>query len=298
MEGYEIIYYPEFGRELAIRTDTGEVSETVNITIPAGSTITTPRQWEKYEQRKKREEQRIFRRSEIQYYWANSYERFELKPETITRLFYIMSFATHKERGARIMLNNKTQMKKRDLPKVLDCSQPTANKFFSEVSPDYIFETEEGLFWKDNVWLHRGGGLIMSEDKFYIRIFCECIQKLYRCTRGKNAKYVGYVFTLLPYVNREFNILCFNPKEADAEKIKPMDFSDVCRLTGFDAHNGKRLFTALDNLSFMIDGKEQWFFRLLHQPHTIDYASANIYINPRLMYSGTSREKIEHLFIP
>nr|MCR4760197.1 hypothetical protein [Oscillospiraceae bacterium] len=195
-----------------------------------------------------------------------------------------------------LLLNKLQQMQKSDLSKVLDISRPTANKFYSEVSPDYITETESGLVWTESGCFYRGAGLAMSKDAAYMKVFCDSIKKLYKGLQGKGHKYLGYIFQLLPYVNREHNILCWNPEEKEKCSIQRMNLLDVCGLVGFDTKHIDRLFNIFASQKFDIDGCEEGYFRLLNQPNSNDYRTADILINPHLFYAGTDFRQADYAY--
>lgn len=125
------------------------------------------------------------------------------------------------------------------------CSKRSADKF------DHIAETESGLVWIESGRFYRGAGLAMSKDAAYMKVFCDSIKKLYKGLQGKGHKYLGYIFQLLPYVNREHNILCWNPEEKEKCSIQRMDLLDVCGLVGFDTKHIDRLFNILASQKFV-----------------------------------------------
>lgn len=295
LNGYDYFTDYETGDFLAIDRNTGEVSAAECIPVPKGTIFYTPQQQEEYKRARAEEEKRALRKASDPFYFARCADSLSLSPETTTRLLYIMSFAGHKENGRRLLINNRTPMQKKDLPDVLEVSKPTALKFFSDTSPKFIQEDEKGLTWTESGWFYRGTGLRLSDDLDYTRVFCDCMKKLYKGARGKNIKYLGYIFQMLPYVNREYNFLCRNPKEKDIRKVDKMNLLDVCGLLGIDTHNIDRLYKMLSAQTFEIDGCKEWFFRLFNQPNSRDYKTADICINPNLIYAGSNFKQVEYM---
>ena len=296
MQDYESFTDGLTGTPMFIDKQSGEVIAGVTVSVPEGSLFYTPKQQERYKQKQEGIAAKELRKSAIPFYFAKCTERLQLKPETITRLFYLMSFASHKENGCKLLLPNKKQMQRTDLADIMMLSTPTVSRFFNEVSPEYVKETDAGLVWNNSGYFYRGKGLAMSEDAAYMKIFCECVRKLYRGSKGNSHKYLGYIFQLLPYVNREYNILCWNPTETKRRKVDCMNLLDVCELVGFDKHNVERLFNALAKQQFDIDGCRDGYFRLLCKPNSRDFRTADILINPHLFYSGTQFEQIDFYF--
>ena len=307
-EGYELIKDPQTGNEFYIDKNTGECLESISRSIPAGSFIYTPKDQDRHRKQQEqhlKEELELLknaqweaikakRRTNTPFYFATCDKQPDsLRPETWARLFYLMSFAGYAENGCKLVTGNHKQIQKKDLPAILDVSEPTARKFFNEVSPKYIKDTEQGLIWVDG-FFHKGEKYFNSNER-YMRIFCEHIQKLYKTVKNNGIKFLGYIFCMLYYVNMEHNILCFNPLEKDIEKVQRMNLRQFCEIIGYDIHNIDRLYKALDAPTFEINGREQWFFRLLLQPHSKDYTLADIGINPKLLYSGSDMENVKAL---
>lgn len=293
---YDFIQDGLTGETCAVRTDTGEVFAAQYIPVVEGSYIISPVQQERSAQKKERAEKKLLRRTPQgkEFYFARCSERFSLSPETITRLLYLMTYAGHAKNGYKLLLNNRMQMHKEDLPEVLFVSRGTANKFYDEVSPLFVQESETGLHWtKNNGWLHKGA-LYMRDDLSYTRIFCNAMREMYKGAKGK-IKYLGYVFQMLPYINREHNILCWNPQEKDRQKIETMNLIDVCGLVGFDNTHIERLFERLAEQEFEIDGRTEWLFRLFNQPNSNDYRKAVICINPCLIYAGSDPDSVDYM---
>jgi hypothetical protein len=76
----------------------------------------------------------------------------------------------------------------------------------------------------------------MNNEKV-IRSFTSKVRELYT---KKNAKDLGFVYRLLPYVHYETNTVCHNPYETDPKKIKKMSQQDIAELVGLDVRNVRR----------------------------------------------------------
>lgn len=124
-------------------------------------------------------------------------------------------------------------------------------------------------------------------------MFIKSLRELYRQTPVKRHRYFGYLFLLLPFINWEYNVLCWNADEKDIDKINPMSLSDFCVAIGYDdsgRRNSKKLVNAYNKLTFTFRGKEMDVCTYLS-----DVATGKMYfvVNPYVLYRGHDRRKVE-----
>lgn len=297
---YDVKYDNE-GDPLLVSPATGEV-EHQGIMYPLfpGDRVTTPAQQEaskKYVDSLKRAAGRRSAVKEFgQYFFTLGNQRFDgLKPQTATRLIYLQTFADYTMGNRnRLKLNSKTDMRRSDLSKVLGLSYDAAADFFYEVNPTYIVEDRDGLlFTTTDVFIR--GALNLGET--YYRTYCNGVAKLYNETSKTKHRYLGYIFQLLPFVNIEFNVLCRNPMETELKKVEFLTLDEFCKLIDFDKSNVHRLLKTYDKLRFTAkdnDGTHlERFVSVVFGGGNI--GTAKIFVNPRILYSGSNHEKVQIL---
>lgn len=120
----------------------------------------------------------------------------------------------------------------------------------------------------------------------HCRVFIETIRDLYTGTEPKNHKQLYYIFKLLPHVNRQFNIPCFNVECDTLEDIKPMSLADICTAIGMDVTHRNRLWKMIRG--FKIDDD---YMMCKHEVDDLDF----LCINPKLFYAGTRIENISYM---
>lgn len=296
-EGYKYICDSDTGEQFAIDRETGEVLKSVSLEVPEGTSYITPQQRRENEQKKKEQMRKRLSRKATddalgRFYFCGIYEEFnDLSPETLAKLIYLCTFLEYD--GNRLMKTERTQMKKSDLSEVLKVSRPTATQFFKDVSPKYISCYEDGyLFCNKNI-IFRGKVPKSRKGDSLQKLRINGIRTLYQSTDKRYHKYLGYMFSLLEYVNIEYNVLCYNPMEKDADKIILMSISEFCKKIRYDIKHISDLKYIYSKITIDVDGKEERFCGFAYDG--IKSNNAKICINPRVLYCGDDYTKVEVL---
>ncbi len=297
LHGYDNFRDSETGDVLTVERSTGEVLKTVNVDIPIGSIYYTPEQQKAYKKRKERERknEQIRRVNSPlgKFFFVPSDEQFKgIAPETVTRLIYLSTFMDYENN--RLMVSKRISMKRKDLVTVLNVSKATVSRFWKEISPTYIVESANGLLFTNKDVFKRGriqNRKFLQYQKFYIN----GVRKLYEATETKNHKRLGCLFKLLPFINIEFNLLCY-PKyimETDLEKIELISIYEFCRWIDFDVKHLNDLVSAYRNICFDVNGRCERFCVLSYDG--VNKRNAKICINPHILYNGSDYTKVEVL---
>ena len=92
---------------------------------------------------------------------------------------------------------------------------------------------------------------------------------------------------MIPYLNRQTNILSNNPNEQDIDHVEYITFKDFCDKVGYDSSHSSRLRKALSK--FRIYGElVVGFFDNLS---TLSPNGKYVVVNPRLFYGGERKRK-------
>ena len=286
-------------KELAIvDMDTAEIIGT----MPQGSSIVTPdekkRRYEAMQKRKQNEAKSVYNRitkadsNKLTYSFVNSASRITgVSMPTVARLIYLSTF-TGFQKGGKLMITERTAMLKKDLPKVLNVSQSVAYSFCSEaIKGGYITEKNNCLYLDNNVF--KRGKLSREQYTQYQILYDRCVRNLYQQTATSKHKHLGYIFSMLPFINVEYNILCYDTFETDLDRIQPLTVSDFARLIDYDVSKVARLIKAYSKITFDVNGRQERFASFVdYKGNTGDL---KICINPHIFYCGNSPEKVEIL---
>ena len=126
-------------------------------------------------------------------------------------------------------------------------------------------------------------GNIGKTKKEYTRIFKDSIRELYERSIEHKKLYVFY--ELLPYINYNLNIICFNPEEVNPELIEPIKLNDI--IDKF--YVNKQRSVAKKQLLTMTLGGEYLFIMITK------YNKDFFVVNPKLYYKGNKIEDLNYL---
>lgn len=291
MEGYT--FYEENGNDYAVNNSTGEILDAVKTILPVGSIVYTPEQREAYKRRKEIERlkaQRIEQDSDLGYFYflRKDHEMGKISADTLGRLIYLLTYLDY---DGSLMLSQREPMKKSDLGNVMGLSRSTVWRFWQEINGRYIVETDGVLKLSNNDVIR---GKLCTDGHVYQKFYINAIRKLYyRIKQPSRHKYLGYVYMTLPYINLEFNIICHNPDETNLNEVKPMSIGEFCNTIGYDAGNFDRLRKIYSQITFDVNEEEQYFLSFVMNNY--DANSIRMFVNPRILYSGSDYKRVEIL---
>lgn len=223
------------------------------------------------------------------YYFVKSDSRFEgVSPAMVTRLIYLSTYVGYSNNI--LMLTAKTGMKRSDLQEVLGICKRNTSYFWDEVSPQYVSENEDGYLVLSNEVFKRGR-LKKKQHTPYQQFYIEGVRKLYKAANGKYHKQLGYLFSMLPFISVEYNLLCHNPYETDMDKVKPMSIAEFCNEIDYNVSNVGRLKRIYNTVRFDVEDRQERFCTMIY--NGIDENSAKICINPNVLYAGTNKGCVE-----
>ena len=212
----------------------------------------------------------------------------DLSADTMARAAYLASYISY---GTDELWRTKyKRLLRKDLPAVMNVSKPTADRFWKEVKDRYFRRDDDGSLHSVGRSFVRGK-LDAPNAVEYQRLYTAALRELYDKVPPTQHKRLGYALKMLPYLNFEYNVLCNNPTEKVYDLIEPMTVSEFCNAVGFDQSNVHKLAKAYGRLTFTADGREEVFCKFVCNGDSL--STANIYINPRLVYNGSDFRKVE-----
>ena len=196
----------------------------------------------------------------------------ELPGKYVAMLFYLATFDGY---GGYLTTGKKPVLRKQ-LPKILSVTETTAYRFWKSLFKAGIAtEDAEGKLSLNEEYfqigsLERKTVAVLKEQEMYLsRAYVKSIRDLYEASQPGTRNCLGHLFQILPFVNREYNIVCYNPLETELEKIRPMSFGEVCEAIRHIMTNGvvkysvtnyeAELFEILNSCSWWYKERDQGF---------------------------------------
>lgn len=153
--------------------------------------------------------------------------------------------------------------------------------FIKEMTKNDIIVEEDNCLRLNKKFFTKGSLQGAQKDMGYTRLFCNFIKDVYEaCDDIKSINQIVYLYKLIPFVNRRSNIVCYNPKEQDPEKIYPITLGEFCDMVGYSRKNARRLVS--DLLSLKCNGQNLIGFFVTD----LNQTSWKIVVNPRIYYGG------------
>lgn len=206
----------------------------------------------------------------------------------LTRLLYLSTFITY---DGILKTCDKVYMTKTNMNNVLKLSTKQFYEFYNEmITNNIIIEDKE----KDCLFINTDfffKGNINDKNKYnnLVRLNHDSIRKLYENTPVSKHKTLAYVFKLIPYINKEYNILCENPLEEDINRLTILNkTTDIAKICNYSVSKAKRLYEDISEI------------KLNNQPVIKIYQDYNtkqlrIFANPKCYYAGSDFKKVQVL---
>ena len=208
-----------------------------------------------------------------------------IQPDELTKLIYISTYMGYNN---RLMVSEDESMTKKQMREILRVSEDTFHKFYISLTNTSILSEDIDKCLYLNTSIFKRGAIkdVKDIDCNRTRLYIKSIRSLYTQAKINEHKLLSYLFQAIPFVNVNYNILCFNPLENDLQKVKPMIMKDFCVIIGYSQDNDRRLKTKLKGL------------RLQQLPvfSFVDNADGLFcYINPNVYYAGNKWEEVKVL---
>ena len=260
-----------------IDTTTGEIISPKNtkgiraVIIEEGSYIRTPNQI------KYLKEQELRYHDNTPYVWANFEYCKPYFPQihdaNIPRLIFFSTFCNSS--GYVMCKQAIKNMLKLNYNQVKD---------FRDNSSDIISIVDDKAYISETAFYI---GEMRNINKHYTRLFLDSNRQLYLSCNVSQHKQLSYIYRMMPYVNRQTNLLSYNQQEQDVERIEYMTVKEFCGIVGYDTTHSSRFS---DNLSqFRIFGElAVGFFDNLSE---LNPKGKYAVVNPILYFGGIRETK-------
>lgn len=221
----------------------------------------------------------------------------EIKPHTLTRLMFLSTYMDYNgfladARGHRLT--------RKEISCLLNIGDTSFKAFLKEVKQygaiieaDDSFRMNRDMFIKGQV-TEKKRNFLFAQDKSITRLYIDGVRALYRQAVGTSSQRLSYIFRLMPYVNKEYNIICSNPLEHTKKKISPLSVGDVAEIVGYGRSNSKKFQDLLLEPMFEVDGSLTRAVRYVSGDE-LGIEHHCLFINPLVYYGGSRHEEVSIL---
>lgn len=204
----------------------------------------------------------------------------------LTRLLYLSTYITY---TGVLKICDKKYMTKSNMNNILKLPQKQFYDFYNEMINNKIIienKKENCLNINSNYFFK---GKVNNKYQGLIRLNHKSIRTLYENTPINKHKALAYVFKLIPYINREYNILCNNPLELDIDRIIVLNkTTDIARLCNYSEDKAKRLYEEISKITL----NNQSVIKIYQD---FNSKQIRIFANPKCYYAGTDYQNVQVL---
>jgi hypothetical protein len=199
----------------------------------------------------------------------------------LARLMFVGTYTGY--RTGRLQHDNGRVIDKKALEVLVGISRNKFAEFYRKLVNEEILQEVDGELFVNPTVFYRGPikdiGYKLDEYR-HTRLFRKTVRELYEKYTGRATTQLAVIYAVLPFLNFDTNVVCFNPKETNDDEIKPMNLENLAALLHYqDTHKLKR---ALESVK--IDG--QPVFWLPQNVH--DKRQRRIIVNPRIVFAGSA----------
>lgn len=218
----------------------------------------------------------------------------KLSGATITRLMFLATYMDYEgmliEDSELGRGNAKTYLTKNDILKKLNIRKSAFYAFWAELEDNNLITEHDGKYSLVSELFEIGAlkkdklSAMAKNDRYITRLYRNAIREMYNKSKVSAHKTLSYIFKMIPFVNRKYNVLCFNPLEEDFDKIQYMTVSDFCEQIGYNRSNATKLFHELYKPTFMTEKGERFAVRYV-SGKDLRKGSFYIFVSPYVYYA-------------
>ena len=165
----------------------------------------------------------------------------DLPKQMLFRFTYLCTYLDYDGKLKRLIKGKKVLILEKELQKLLGLGKTEATKTKNIfINNALIIINEDGSISINPKYAIKGE-LKGKKARGSARIMQDGIREIYERSKPIEHKRLGLLIQILPYVNYNYNIICFNPEEGDKDEIIPMELKDLCKITGYDERNRIKL---------------------------------------------------------
>lgn len=206
----------------------------------------------------------------------------------LTRLIYI---STYIDFTGKLVLSERTIMTKDKVKKKLGLGKTAFNELYNKlIDLKILTEKEDGIYMKETDFFRGKVKEKLPKDMECTTLYIKNIRYLYENTTSRSHKTLSLLFKMIPYLNIQWNVMCWNAFEDDVYKLNQMTLADIAKLLGYSDRAIIEVKKAFDNIK-TIDGDHVIHFSTNGQ----DKRTYLTFVDPDVIYAGNNFEGIKGL---
>lgn len=205
-----------------------------------------------------------------------------LSQSDLARIMFIGTFAGWST--GELKHDNGVSINKNSLWELVGMSRSKFNAFYKSIVDCEIIAEQDGAIFMNPTYFFRGSMSEvkhMTEDLQYTRLFRNTVRELYAMYNGRTIKQLAIIYSVLPFVNFNFNIIAFNPDEAHMDLIEPIPLDKLAIMLGYADH--RKFKKALNSIKY----KDQPVFGFFETNG--DRRKKKTVVNPKVIYAGNGK---------
>lgn len=207
-----------------------------------------------------------------------------LSQSDLARLMFISTFIGFET--DELLLDNGKSVDKKTLQQLLSLSRSRFSEFYNKLLEHEILREGENGELSINGNLFYRGRLkkveYLTQTAQFSRVFRKTVRDLYGKYNGRSIRQLALIYMVLPYVNFNYNIICYNPAESNYERVNPMTAQELSERLGYGDY--RKLTAALRKIKY----KGQSVFGFFEVES--DKRKRKIVVNPNVVYAGNGEE--------
>ncbi|ASN05303.1 hypothetical protein [Virgibacillus necropolis] len=209
-------------------------------------------------------------------------ERFPtLSAQDIARLMFIGTYVAWETNRLQFD-NGKKIIRKKDLEALVGMSTKRFNELYKRYVDEVIItEGDDGQLFINPTVIYRGSVKKLGravDNLSYTRIFRTTVRELYHQFKGRKLGQLAIVYSVIPFLNFNTNIIVYNPEETAEDLLRPMNVKALAALLGYK--DQAKFKTALNGIR--LDGVPMFTFG--EDPY--NRREKRIIVNPRIIFGG------------
>lgn len=200
----------------------------------------------------------------------------ELSQSDLARLMFIGTFT---DNDGVLRHSNGRMITVTRLHEMLGIHRTKFNEFYQKLTTAFILKVaEDGAIQVNGDAFHRGR-IPKGEYADRIRIYRDTVRSLYaKYGKGRSVRQLGIIYSVIPFLHRNLNIVCRNPLERIDEAIVPLTLDELAGMLGYSSVAKFR--TALRAIE--VDGQPVFAF----VEDVADSRKRRLVVNPRVVFAG------------